>query len=58
MRVTLKEEGLLEGGDHDSKRRMELLRALKGGITIDYDWEAAEQEELQSDIVTAELHGK
>jgi len=26
--------------------------------TIDYDWEAAELEELQSDIVTLALHGK
>jgi len=58
MRVTSKEETLLEGDDHDSKRRMELLRALKGNITIDYDWEAAEREELQSDIVAAALHGK
>ena len=58
MRVTFKEETLLEGDDHDSKRCMELLRALKGKITIDYDWEAAEREELQSEIVTAALHGK
>ena len=58
MRVTLKEEGLMEGDDHYSKRRLELLRALKGNITIDFDWEAAEREELQSEMVTAALHAK
>ncbi len=56
MRVTLKEEGLLEGNDLDSKRRMELLIALKGKITIDYDWKAAERDELRSDIAQVALH--
>ena len=56
MRVTFKEETLLEGDDHDSKRCMELLRALKGNITIDYDWKAAERDELRSDIAQVALH--
>lgn len=57
MRVMLKEEGLLEGDDHYSMR-LELLRALKGNITIDFDWKIAEREELQSESETVVLHGK
>jgi hypothetical protein len=58
MCVALKEKKLLKGNDLDSKRRMELLIALKGKITIDYDREAAEQNELRSDFARIALYGK
>ena len=32
--------------DYVRRRRMESLIALQGKIAIDYDWEAAEEEEL------------
>ena len=32
--------------DFVRRRRMESLISLRGKVTIDYDWESAEQEEL------------
>ena len=34
--------------DFVRRRRMESLIALQGKIAIDYDWEAAEEEELRA----------
>ena len=34
--------------DFVKRRRMELLIALRGKIAIEYDWEAAEAEELRA----------
>lgn len=34
--------------DFVRRRRMESLISLRGKVSIDYDWEAAEQEELRA----------
>ena len=34
--------------DFVRRRRMESLISLRGKVAIDYDWEAAEQEELRA----------
>jgi hypothetical protein len=44
--------------DFVRRRRMESLIALQGRITIDYDWEAAEQEELRAAEEREKYHGE
>jgi metal-responsive CopG/Arc/MetJ family transcriptional regulator len=43
--------------DFVRRRRMESLIALQGKISIDYDWEAAEREELLAADALEKYHG-
>jgi|GEM_PF-233323 len=40
------------------RRRTEALIALRGKVTIAYDWETAEQEELQAAQAREQCHGR
>ncbi len=44
--------------DFVRRRRMESLIALQGKIAIDYDWEAAEEEELRAAEEREKYHGE
>lgn len=43
--------------DFVRRRRMESLISLRGKITIEYDWEAMEQEELRAAEEREKYHG-
>ena len=44
--------------DFVRRRRMDLLIALRGKVTIEFDWEAAEREELRAAEERENYHGR